>query len=388
MKPFYLFLVVAALIGGLLTGCSQKDNSEPPAPLTDIEDPEFIQILWRLDSGKGTVYKFVFLEPYLSGNKIFTVDTLGLVTQIDLESGKRDWTFETGLEAFNGLNGNGDALVVTSKNGDIAVYDIAKKELKLRWKKQIAAEIRTRPVWDGNEIFIRSVDGRISVLDALTGATVWSVTRTVPSLSLTGSSAPIVTPELVIAGFDNGKLSALDRSDGTELWEYTVTTPRGRSEIERLVDVDAQLLLKDNIIYACSFQGDLVAVSLYDGKLLWSREFSAFQAITADEDALYLTDDKSHVWSIDRRTGSAFWKQDEMHARKLTAPTQIGDKLVVADLEGWVHVLDKKDGKILTRIQTNEIQYLVAPLIYQDKILALDRSGFLTTLTQQHSKFR
>ncbi|MBT6456797.1 MAG: PQQ-binding-like beta-propeller repeat protein, partial [Gammaproteobacteria bacterium] len=188
--------------------------------------------------------------------------------------------------------------------------------------------------------------------------------------------------ELVISGFDSGKLVAFNRENGSTVWEHTVTSPRGRTEIERLVDLDGQFILLDNIIYISSFQGDLVALTLNSGQVLWSRKFSSFQAMDADNEALYLTDDKSHIWSIDRRTGSAFWKQDVFNARKLTAPRLLGDKIVVADLEGYIHWLSKADGSLLTRIQPFDIRYISQPLAIDSSIVVIDVSGQLTVLTQ------
>ena len=143
------------------------------------------------------------------------------------------------------------------------------------------------------------------------------------------------------------------------------------------------LYLRDNIIYISSFQGDLIAITLNSGQLLWSRKFSSFQAIDADDESLYLTDDKSHVWSIDRRTGSAFWKQDALNARKLTAPRVIGQRLVVADLEGYIHWLDKQDGKIMARQQPATIRYISQPQIVGSIVVVMDMSGQITAYTQQ-----
>ena len=157
--------------------------------------------------------------------------------------------------------------------------------------------------------------------------------------------------------------------------------PTGRTEVERLVDLDARFALRDGVIYVVSFQGHLAAVQAVSGDILWSRKFSSFQAIAIDDNALYLSSDDSDLWSIDRRTGSAFWKQDVLHARRITAPSIIGDKLVVADYEGYLHWFGKSDGKLLGRIRTTSERNYVQPLIWGESVITHDRSGIVSSVS-------
>jgi outer membrane protein assembly factor BamB len=230
---------------------------------------------------------------------------------------------------------------------------------------------------------VRSVDGRLYCLSAADGSEQWQVSRRVPALSLTGNSEPLVTDDLVIVGFDDGKLSAYDRRDGKTRWETTISLPRGRTEVERLVDLDGSFVIRDGIIYVVAFQGSLAAVQAISGDILWSREFSSFQKIAIDDDALYLTSADSDLWSIDRRTGAAFWKQDVLHARRITAPTIFEDNLVVADLSGYLHWFAKSDGRLLGRIRTTDERNYVQPQVWRQSVITLDKLGFLTAVFRQ-----
>ena len=139
-------------------------------------------------------------------------------------------------------------------------------------------------------------------------------------------------------------------------------------------------MLSDGIIYIVSFQGKLAAVQTDTGDLLWSREFSSFQSIAVDDNALYLTAEGSDLWAIDRRTGSAFWKQDVLHARKVTAPSLIGNELVVADFSGYLHWFSKQDGRLFGRIRTTETRNYVQPVIWESSVITLDKNGLLTSV--------
>jgi outer membrane protein assembly factor BamB len=383
--PLGRLTLIIALIW-LLFGCSTPDNSEPPAELTEIVKPEPVHELWSFQTGKSSLVNFFDLAPLVVDDKIYTIDLNGLIYQIDAKRGRANWSFETGLPAIAGLSGDSSHLVATSRDGEVALYEVKEDSLILSWKKQLSSEIRTQAVLDANQVFVRTGDGKLSALDATSGEIQWTVTRRVPALSLTGNSRPVPVNDLVISGFDNGKLVALERSTGSTAWEATIGSPRGRTEIERLVDLDGYFVIRDGIIYVSSFQGNLAAVTANTGQVIWSREFSSSKAIAADQEALYLVDDHSHLWSIDRRTGSSFWKQDVLNARKITAAAILGERLIVGDLAGYLHFLRKSDGKLMARIRPAETRYISQPVVNNGVAYVIDVGGNLTAVTQETSK--
>ncbi|MCZ6488563.1 MAG: outer membrane protein assembly factor BamB [Gammaproteobacteria bacterium] len=376
-------VLILVIIGASLLqqACTDKDNSEPPAPLTKIDAPLYLVVDWRTDTGAGIENASYNMQPLLIQDQIFSIDTEGEVQSINAKNGRVTWYAFTRLQAITGLSGQDGVLIASSRNGDLNAYDILENNLRQRWSIRLNGEIRAVPVISDAQVFVRTVDGKLSALSMLDGSIQWTISRRVPALSLTGNSRPLVQGDLVIAGFDDGKITAFSRSDGQTVWNTTVSNPAGRTEIERLVDLDGQFILKDGIIYISSYQGRLAAIQAIDGNVLWSRKFSSYQSIVADEEALYLSNDSSHIWSIDRRTGSAFWKQEVLHARKITAPLLIDNNmLVVADLEGYVHWFDKSDGSLLGRVRPSEARHIAQPLVWQDRVLVIDSEGMLSSL--------
>jgi outer membrane protein assembly factor BamB len=319
----------------------------------------------------------------ISGDRAYTIDSGGLVRAVELVDGHRKWRYQSGFEPITGIGGSAQMLLVTSRDGDVAAYREIDDGLEPIWKTNLGSEIRATPVLADDQVVVRSVDGRLHSLSTTDGNQQWQVTGRVPALSLTGNSNPLVAGEMVIAGFDDGKLIAYNRDNGKTLWETTISLPTGRTEIERLVDLDGSFVLRDGVIYVVSFQGQLAAVQALSGDILWTRKFSSFQAIAIDENALYLSSADGDLWSIDRRTGSAFWKQDVLHARKITAPSIIGDKLVVADFQGYLHWLNKSDGKLIGRIRTTDQRNYVQPQVWGESVITLDRKGVLVSVSQR-----
>ena len=376
--------LIALILIGLVAGCSSgTDNSEPPALLTSIKNPIGLDINWQLDTRASTNRAAYRLRPMIVGDRVYSIDTSGLVRGIDLASGRRLWRHKSGHEPIVGLGGNSQLLLVTSRNGDLAAFRETEDGLEPLWEVNLGSEVRAIPIVDNGQVFVRSVDGRLRSLSAEDGSQQWQITGRVPALSLTGNSNPLVTGDMVISGFDDGKLIAYNRDTGKTLWETTVSVPRGRTEVERLIDLDGRFVLRDGVLYVVSFQGHLAAVQAVSGDILWSRKFSSFQAIAIDDTALYLTADDSDLWSIDRRTGSAFWKQDILHARRVTAPAIIDDYVVVSDFEGHLHWFNKSDGKLIGRIRTTGERNFVQPLVWGESVLTLDKLGFLTSVSRR-----
>jgi len=375
-------ILIAIVLPALLAACGgDKDNTDPPAELTAIEYDVPLQLNWALETRAAKNRASYRLRPLLIGNRVYSIDTGGTIVGIDADKGRKLWKFDTDLAPITGLAGNGQILIATSQDGDIIAYRESDDELELVWKTRVVSEIRATPLIDNDQVFVRSVDGKLRSLAIADGSEQWVVSRRVPALSLTGNSKPLVHGELVLAGFDDGKLIAYDRANGKIRWESTISVPGGRTEIERLVDVDGNFVVSDGVIYVASFQGRLAAIQAVSGDLLWSREFSTYQPIAIDDDALYLSADNSHIWSIDRRTGTAFWKQDVLHARKITAPAIFGDNLVVADLDGYLHWFSKGDGTLLGRIRTSYTRNYVQPVTWQNSVLTLDRQGLLASVS-------
>lgn len=364
-----------------LLSCSSKDNSEPPAALSEIEQAINLQVRWSTDTDAGASSASLDMRPLLIDDQILSIDIEGEVNSINAESGRINWDFETGINAITGLAGNSKVIIATSADGDLAAYNLLEDGLEKRWSIRLKGEIRAAPALNQNQLFVRTVAGKLTAVSLVDGAINWTISRRIPALTLTGNSSPVISNELVIVGFDDGKIAAFDSKNGQTVWETVVSHPVGRTEIERLVDIDGRFILKDGIIYVSSYQGKLAAIQAVNGNELWTRKFSNYQSMVVDDQAIYLSGDLSHIWSIDRRSGSAFWKQDVLHARQITAPQLINDKLVVADLEGYVHWFDKSDGSLKGRIQPSNARHISQPLLWQNNILVFDSEGQLSSLS-------
>ncbi len=364
---------------GLLSGCSMfgsDDNTEPPARLKSFDKRVELRRLWSHGSGDGTDKQLLRLVPAVSGKRVYVAERSGSVSAFDLDSGKSIWRHKTGV-ALSAGPGAGEGLVlVGSSEGELVALEADSGEL--RWQTEVPSEVLSVPqVYEG-VVVVQTVDGAISALDAEDGKRLWIYDRTVPVLTLRGTSTPLVEGGVVLAGFASGKMVALEADNGREVWDSAVAVPHGRTELQRMVDVDASPIIRGGVLYAASYQGRMVAVSLQDGRMLWNREISAYAGIAADRSQIYVSDADSAVWALDRRNGGALWKQAELQRRSLTGPVVIDDYVAVGDFEGYLHLLSRDDGSVAGRIRVDSDGIQATPVnVFGNRLLVLGAGGEL-----------
>jgi outer membrane protein assembly factor BamB len=371
-------VVPLVLLLALLSGCSlfgDEDNSEPPAELKKFDDQVRFKNLWSRDAGIGTDEQLVKLIPVVFGDRVYTVDRKGHASAYELEDGKLVWRSKTNalVSAGPGVD-EGMVLLGTS---DARVLALNAETGEILWAAPVSSEVLSVPrVYEG-VIIVQTVDGNLTGLNAENGKRLWIHDRTVPVLSLRGTSTPLVEDGLVLSGFANGKMVALDSRSGRQLWEAAIAVASGRSELERMVDLDADAVVRDGVLYVASFQGQLAAVSLENGRLLWNREMSTYAGIAVDLQQVYVSDEFSSLWTLDRRSGASLWKNSDLQGRSLTGPVVAGGYVAVGDFEGYIHLLSRIDGAVVGRQRVDRAGILAPPVVLGDRLLVLGAGGKL-----------
>lgn len=392
---------VLFLCGVLLTGCSSlgvlkdaasgigeyfgaSDNAEPPAELKEFEPAVKMTVLWDAGIGKGYAKQYVNLVPAVTEDKIFAADRKGEVQARNRLGGDKLWSVDTELAVSAGpVAGRGKLILGTSNAEVVALND---GDGSVLWKTGVSSEILALPRVEGDTVVVRSSDGRITALDEASGATRWYYDRTIPALSIRSRGSPTISENVVLDGYGSGKLIALELADGKPKWEATIALPHGRSEIERLVDMDSDPIVNGNTIYVTGYQGGVAAVSLNDGEVLWRQSnLFSYTGMAAARRSLFVTDAGSDVWQLDMRSGADLWKQDELHLRRLTAPALVKDYVVVGDFEGYLHLLSQEDGSLAGRVRVDKSAIVATPVVFDDVVYVYTSGGTLAAIAVEGS---
>jgi outer membrane protein assembly factor BamB len=356
LRTPWLLLSLAAL----LLGCSKKEKDvEPPAELVKFQPLVEIDRAWSNNVGGDDKLRLA-LAPAVADGRVYAAGSEGDIYAFDLKSGKTLWRTKTKLP-FSGGPGVGQGLVVVgSSNGEVEALDSATGTR--RWKVKILGEVLAAPAVGASAVLVRAVDGRLVALALADGREIWQEQQAPPRLTLRGTAPPVVVGESVICGFDNGKVVAYSLQQGDQLWESAVSPSRGRTELERLNDIDATVHVSGNDVFVVGYQGRVAMIALDSGQIWWARDESSYRGFTLDDERLYVTNADSGVVALSRRDGSPVWDQKRLARRQLTAPALDGEAIVVADFEGYLHWLDRASGEFLGRTRAGGDRISNAPV--------------------------
>ncbi|WP_305803998.1 outer membrane protein assembly factor BamB [Stenotrophomonas sp. YIM B06876] len=354
-----------------------------PAELVKFEPTVKVDKLWSANVGKGEGRIGIRQGPAVADGRVYVAAVQGGVRALDLQSGKLIWKYEPSKVKkqpklrLSGGPGVGEGLVaIGTLDGQVIALDAENGAEK--WRAKVPAEVIAAPAIAQGLVFVRSNDGRTTAFDASNGTRRWFNTQELPSLTVRGNAPVVVGPGVLFIGNDDGTLTALAMQDGRPLWEQMVGTPEGRTELERMADVDGAPVLEGNTLFVSSFKNETLAIEGPTGRPMWSRDHGGAGGVAVSSGNVVVTDSKGGVFGLDKSTGSAMWSQQALARRSLTGAAIQGDYAVVGDYKGYLHWLRLDDGGLAARAKTGGDALLAQPVVVDGILLMQNVDGDLT----------
>ena len=348
----------------------------PPAELEDIKASYTAKIDWSVSLGETARYDYT---PTLETSFLYGANAEGDVIKIDAINGKELWKTNIG-EAISGGVGTGGGLVLVGTNkGHVFAIDVTGKPL---WSSKLSSEVLSVPRYFDGKVIVRTGDNRIYGIDAADGKRIWVYERTAPALTLRSSVGVVVDGGAVYAGYAGGKLAAVRADNGKLIWETTVAQPKGVTEIERIADITSLPFVDGPLLFSVAYQGRVAAIDRKNGQVLWNRDISSYNGLTAEDGKLFVSHTLGSVYSLDYENGRTFWRQGNLANRRLTKPLSMGTFIAVGDLEGYIHFLSRDDGSFVGRIKIDDeaVMSIVAGNT-SSQLIAETRGGGLYAVT-------
>lgn len=373
-----LILLLVAVATGCTTvrgwfGGRKGEAASKPAELTDITPTASVSRLWSAKAGKGEDRIGARQGPAIADGRVYAAAVEGGVRAFDLQTGSAVWHYESKLP-LSGGPGAGDGLVVVgSLEGDVIALDAATGAEK--WKAKVGEEVIAAPAVGQGMVFVHSNDGRLTAFDAASGERRWFWASDMPTLVVRGNDAPVLGPGFVFVGNDNGTVVALAVADGRELWRETVAQADGRTELDRMSDVDGTPVLADTTLYATSYKKKTVAIDAPSGRILWSADNGGAGRLGVGSDRVVVADPAGTVWALDRNSGSALWQQPALARRSLTSAVVQGDYAVVGDYDGYLHWMRLADGAFAARERMGGKSLKGSPVVADGVLVAQNVDG-------------
>ena len=390
-KPLFVKVLTLLFVLSSLSACSSfswnplnwfggDDDVNPPVELQAIQAEISLQTEWSVNIGNGQGSNYTEITPAIDGDLIFAASEDGDIAAIATDSGDIRWRKRLRTVITGGV-GAGDGLVmVGTQEAEIVVLDqTTGDEL---WRKAVSSEVLSPPQTNGDVVVAQTVDGKLLALDIQDGNQRWIYETNLPALTLRGTSRPVITSTgAVIAGFSNGTLVAVSAADGIWRWEERVAVPEGQYDIDRVIDVDGDLLLDGNRVLASSYQGNLMAFDIASGRIVWGMEASSYHGLDRGFGNIYYCKDRSHVVAVRDNSNDVVWQNENLAYRAITAPTAINNYVAVADFEGYLHLLSQIDGRIVGRSRIDSDGVRSNLLVKDGWLYVYGNSGRLTALS-------
>ena len=343
------YLLVPVLLTAFLAGCASSPESSDNGDeggLPALNRQTDISIEWRDNLGTGPGSRYARLRPDVHDGVVYMADTGGSVVALTLEDGDEVWSSDLELSITGGVTEDNGQVFAATIDGFLHCLNAADGEEI--WTAKMASESISPVGVDSGRVFVHTVDGRVTAFERSNGRQAWSYETAMPVLTVRGTATPLVLDQLVITGFSTGKLVALDKALGIPRWEARLATPDGRSELERLVDVDGSAIADNNLVYGASYHGKLAAVTL-NGETRWEEDGSTYTSPAMGLGNLYLTLDDDSIQAYDQMSGAKVWTQKGLKGRGLSQVVAYGRWLLATDAEGYLHVLNQVDGDLVGR---------------------------------------
>ncbi len=382
------------LLSSTLFSCSStdEDTSDLPAELTEIEQSFEPNVLWEESVGDGSGDYFSRLKPIVAYGKVYSASREGDVIAFDPKTGKELW--ETDLSDINNersfwdsrvsalLSGGPaaglDKVFIGSENGKVYALDALTG--KVLWDASIKGEVINTPAVDAGVVLVNTSSGILKALNPDTGEELWKVEQDVPALTLRGISAPVIASGGVLIGTSKGGVNVYLLDNGQQGWSTEIGEATGSTELERVIDVDSTPVVFGDKVYAISSRGNLAAIDLQSGRLLWKRQYSSYRQLSIYRNTIFLTNLRGHVYAIDRINGIERWSNLDLENRGVTGPALIDDYVVVGDFEGYLHWLNQETGEIVARHKVDGSGVNTSPTVFDNILYSQSRDGDLQAI--------
>ncbi len=395
VKPYLGLLLLTLFLAGCSWFSDEDEIVREPAVLLPIKEEVQLQKLWDTRIGRGADDKEIKLVPAFTGSRVFAASADGTVKALDSGTGRQIWqlnikdfysdeearnSFSDSTDTITGGVGVGvDLVIVGSGAGEIVAMN--QSDGTLAWRAKTTSEVLAPPQARDRLVVAQSIDGRVAGFDALDGQRRWLYSATIPSLTLRGTSTPLLM-DGVMAGFANGRVVVLDKERGLPVIDQRIAASQGKSDLERLIDIDGLMVRDGNILYVASYQGNLAAVDLANnGRIRWMKPASTSVGLGFGFGNVYLSTEDSEIMAYDVNAGGKeVWANIDLLYRDITAPTPVSSYVAIGDFEGYLHLVAQSDGRFVARRKIDSAG-IRAPIVADGaRMYVMGNSGHLTAL--------
>ncbi|MDC3079901.1 PQQ-binding-like beta-propeller repeat protein [Rhodospirillaceae bacterium] len=351
--------------------------------------------VWQSKIGEGgSKNTALTAAPIVFNGMVMTLDTAGKVRAFALKTGELRW--ETILKAdenagvFGGGMGSGqNKIFISLGSGELIALNIQNgKEL---WRVSTRRALRSAPSYADGRIFVTTLDNMTLALSASTGVSLWSHNGMIANAALLGAASPAIKNNKVILAYSSGELYALQTNNGRIFWGDNLSAKRGSGGVARISHVRGNPVIDENMVFATSHSGRLLALELKTGRRLWQLPIASRVMPWVAGNYLYIVTTGRQLICLTKRDGRVKWitnlpefslkdslpLKTEKIVVEYSEPVLAGDRLIIASSIGKIYSVSPYTGQILGETQVDG-NIFIEPIVADKTLLLLDKQGNLT----------
>ena len=373
-RSFFLLLSVITVSScsslGWMKFWEDDEEVEGPAALYSINENRFLERQWSVSNGNENLYGR--LIPAVYDGQVIYINSSGYISSVDFETGKLNWSRYTEDVVSTGVDVNFKIISYGTLDGKLVT--LSSQDGKEIWRSNTSSESLSPPVNSGSHMIIHTIDGRITGYNSKTGERDWFHQTVLPSLTLRGTSRPFIEQGFIFTGFAGGKVAMIYPDSGAIRLELPITLNEGKSELERIVDIDGKPVIFEDLLISASYQGNITAINLRDGRPAWQEEISSVKDLVTNGNRVFAVDSRDIIKAFGTATGAIIWEQENLSLRNLTSPASISNLIAVGDYEGYIHLINAQTGNFEGRekVSRSPITEIVSK---ENFLLVADISG-------------
>ena len=373
-RSFFLLLSAITVSScsslGWMKFWEDDEEVEGPAALYSINENRFLERQWSVSNGNENLYGR--LIPAVYDGQVIYINSSGYISSVDFETGKLNWSRYTEDVVSTGVDVNFKIISYGTLDGKLVA--LRSQDGKEIWRSNTSSESLSPPANSGSHMIMHTIDGRITGYNSKTGERDWFHQTVLPSLTLRGTSRPFIEQGFIFTGFAGGKVAMIYPDSGAIRLELPITLNEGKSELERIVDIDGKPVIIEDLLISASYQGNITAINLRDGRPAWQEEISSVKDLVTNGNRVFAVDSRDIIKAFGTATGAIIWEQENLSLRNLTSPASISNLIAVGDYEGYIHLINAQTGNFEGRekVSRSPITEIVSK---ENFLLVADISG-------------
>ena len=323
--------------------------------------------IWSNSIGAGDGRKQrITADPVVAGGLVYTLDSGATVTATSAQgqtvwstnlipaSEKDDQATGGGLAYDNGV------LYVSSGFGRLTALDA--KTGAQRWQKRLNATGSGAPLVRDGLLYLVAGDETGWTVNTKDGRIAWQIEGTPSVGNVLGAPAPVLASDLAVFAFGSGDIAAAFRKGGIRRWNASVAGGRRGRAVAQIVDVTGGPMVVGNTIYIGNHSGRTVAFDAGSGERNWTASEGAVDTVWVAGNSVFLVSDRNQLVRLNAADGSVIWAQDlpgfvkDKPGRRGAVfahygPILAGGRIVVASNDGYLRFFNPVDGTQIYQVE-------------------------------------